>query len=99
MRATTWLWRVGRRARSIERTKCGVRLSVADGEMSRRHFVIRRGIAGWQVADLGSRSGTFVRGHRVGSMLLRGRLAARPSAARASLMLLEGLKNLLYSCP
>jgi len=49
----------------IERAGRVVRVSVADGQMSRRHFVIRHVVEGWQIEDLGSRNGTFVQGERI----------------------------------
>ncbi|MEO7731150.1 MAG: sigma 54-interacting transcriptional regulator [Kofleriaceae bacterium] len=49
----------------IERADHAVRLSVADVQMSRRHFAIRQGAEGWQLEDLGSRNGTFLHGERV----------------------------------
>jgi transcriptional regulator of acetoin/glycerol metabolism len=55
---------------AIERVDRSVRLLVPDGEMSRRHFVVRRVAGGWQVEDLGSRNGTFVRGERLRSAAL-----------------------------
>ena len=54
----------------VERVDHEVRLSVADAQMSRRHFAIRRVAEGWQIEDLGSRNGTFVHGDRVTTSLL-----------------------------
>jgi transcriptional regulator with AAA-type ATPase domain/pSer/pThr/pTyr-binding forkhead associated (FHA) protein len=49
----------------IERAGRTAVLLVGDFETSRRHLVIRRAGAGWQVEDLGSRNGTLVNGERV----------------------------------
>jgi transcriptional regulator of acetoin/glycerol metabolism len=54
----------------IQRVDHAVRLSVADVQMSRRHFLIRRVPEGWQLEDLGSRNGTFVHGDRVQTAVL-----------------------------
>ena len=50
--------------RVLTRSGRTARLSVADDEMSRTHFAVRRDAAGWEVVDLGSKNGIFVNGDR-----------------------------------
>ena len=40
-------------------------LTIADGDLSRRHAVVRRTADGLEIEDLGSKNGTFVDGRRI----------------------------------
>ena len=56
--------------RELVRTgRTGV-LSVPDHEVSRKHLVVRRQPAGWEVTDLGSKNGIFVNGESTASTTL-----------------------------
>jgi hypothetical protein len=40
-------------------------LTIADGDVSRRHAIVRRTAGGLEIEDLGSKNGTFVDGRRI----------------------------------
>ncbi len=51
--------------RSFARHGRNAKLSIPDHEISRKHLVVRRQPAGWEVADLGSKNGMLVNGKEV----------------------------------
>ncbi len=51
--------------------RCSLHLD--DRRLSRRHAVIQHSGSGWQLADLGSKNGTFVGGRRIARQVLDGR--------------------------
>ncbi|MGH8223160.1 MAG: FHA domain-containing protein, partial [Woeseiaceae bacterium] len=48
-------------------------LYVEDRRLSRRHALLARSAAGWELSDLGSKNGTYVGGHPVSTRLLEDR--------------------------
>jgi DNA-binding NtrC family response regulator len=55
---------LGRGERRVERAGRRAFVAIADEELSRRHAVLRRVAAGWELVDVGSKNGTVVNGER-----------------------------------